>query len=130
MARRHKVGGVAMAVAEASLDMTDMEGDTKGMLMGTLGLGAQYGVLLPYSREHESEADIMGIRFAIRAGFDPNEAPLLWQRMAKIGSSGPEWMSTHPDPLGRAEKLRQMIPRIREEEKGWVKNGDPGANDR
>ena len=67
----------------------------------------------------------------IRAGFDPNEAPKLWERMAQLGSGGPEWMSTHPDPLERAKKLRGMIPRIQQEESGWsskpTKKINPGA---
>lgn len=128
---QNQLGGVVMAVAEAGMQMADMEGGTKDLAMGALGLGAQYGVLLPYSRDHESEADVMGIRYAIRAGFNPDEAPLLWERMATMGSGGPEWMSTHPDPLERAKKLREMIPQIRNEESGWqkkpTKKVNPGA---
>ena len=126
-----QLSGAAMAVVETGLGMAEMESGTKGLLMGALGLGAQYGVLLPYSRDHESEADVMGMRFLVRAGFKPAEAPLLWERMAALGSGGPEWMSTHPDPLERAKKLREMTPRIIEEEKGWsstpTKKVNPGA---
>jgi predicted Zn-dependent protease len=118
---QNQIGGFVMAAAETGLEMAEVEGGTKGLVMDALGLGAQYGVLLPYSRGHESEADVLGIRYAIRAGFNPDEAPLLWERMAKMGSGGPVWMSTHPDPLDRAKKLREMIPRIRAEEKGWPK---------
>jgi len=89
------------------------------MVMGAMGVVGQYAVTLPYSRDHETEADVMGIRYAIRAGFKPDEAPLLWERMAELGSGGPEWMSTHPDSLARAAKLREMIPKIIAEEKGW-----------
>ena len=63
-----------------------------------------------------TEADVDGIRFAIRAGFDPWEAPKLWERMAALGSSGPEFLSTHPDPLKRAARLREVIPQILREE--------------
>lgn len=125
------IAGATMAVVETGLGMTEMEGSTKGVLMGALGLGAQYGVLNKYSREHESAADIKGLRYAIRAGFNPDEAPKLWERMAQLGSSGPAWLSTHPDPLDRAKTLREIIPTIREEEKGWskkpTKKVNPGA---
>ena len=116
---QNNISSATLAVVETGLGMAEMENTTKGLLMGAIGLGAQYGMLLPYSRDHESAADVTGIRYAIRAGFDPNEAPKLWERMAQLGSSGPEWMSTHPDPLERAKKLRDMIPRIQQEESGW-----------
>ena len=101
-----------------------------------LGLGTQVGVLLPFSRDHESEADVEGLRYVIRAGYNPDEAPLLWERMAKLsgGSSQPEWLSTHPASEARAQKLREMIPVLREQEKGWqpkpggaTKSVHPGA---
>lgn len=119
----------AMTAVDTGMQMAEMETGTHDIVMGVLGAGAQYGVLLPYSREHETEADVMGIRYAIRAGYDPWEAPKLWERMAQLGSGGPEWMSTHPDPLARAEKLRALIPQILEEEKSWQprKSVAPGA---
>lgn len=129
----------AMAVVDTGMGMAQLGTENRGMVMGLLGAGAQYGVLLPYSRDSESEADERGIRYAIRAGYDPMEAPKLWERMAALGSGGPEWMSTHPDPLERAKKLREIIPRIIEEENGWqpkpqqpapnkpTKKVDPGA---
>jgi len=111
-----QLNGVAMAVIDASLGSAEVDTETRAQLMGAIGLVGQYAVTLPYSRGHETEADIWGIRYAIRAGFDPNEAPKLWERMAALGNSGPEWMSTHPDPLERAQKLRELIPRILQEE--------------
>lgn len=114
-----QISGIALSITQAGLAMTDMEGEDRGAIMSVLGMGAQYGVLLPYSRDHESAADVRGLRYAIRAGFNPQEAPLLWERMATMGSGGPEWMSTHPDPLERAKKLRAMIPQIQAEESGW-----------
>jgi predicted Zn-dependent protease len=85
---------------------------------------------LPYSRDHETEADVEGLRYAIRAGYNPEEAPKLWERMAKLGGgSQPEWLSTHPNSEARAQKLREMIPVIREQEKNWQpkKAVAPGA---
>lgn len=111
----------AMAAIEAGLGMAQMEAGTKGTVMAALGMGANVGVILPFSREHETEADIEGLRYAIRAGYDPNEAPKLWERMAKLngGNSTPEWLSTHPGSAARAQKLREMIPQIVEQEKNW-----------
>ena len=113
---QNTIGNVVLAVADAGLDLSDMDNQEKGLTMAALGGIAQYGVLLPYSREHETQADEDGIRFAIRAGFDPWEAPKLWERMAALGSSGPEFLSTHPDPRKRAARLREIIPRLLAEE--------------
>jgi predicted Zn-dependent protease len=78
-------------------------------------LGAQFGILLPYSRSHESEADLIGLKYMAQAGFDPAEAPLLWDRMANSGAGRtPEFMSTHPDPVNRAAKLRAALPSVSE----------------
>lgn len=119
---------MTMAAAAAGLDMTQMSPETKAGTMAVLGMGAQVGVLLPYSRDHESEADIEGLRYAIRAGYDPNEAPKLWERMAALGGGDtPEWLSTHPASEARAKKLREMIPKLVEEEKGWKPAPTPAA---
>ncbi len=130
----------AMSALEAGLGMMEMSGEAKGGVMAAMGMGANVGVLLPFSRDHESEADIEGLRYAIRAGYDPNEAPKLWERMAKLGGSGqPEWLSTHPASEARAATLRAMIPELVEQEKNWqpkpkaapaappTKTVDPGA---
>ena len=72
---------------------------TRDLAMRAFGTGTQYGILLPYSRHHESEADSIGIQLMAKAGYDPSEAPLFWGRFgnAKAGSeSPPEWASTHP----------------------------------
>jgi predicted Zn-dependent protease len=76
-----------------------------------LGFGVQYGVLLPYSRAHESEADHLGLIFMARAGYDPVEAIGLWERMEALGGARqPEWMSSHPSPGTRRAQLRQWLP--------------------
>ena len=84
----------------------------KGVIMAALGLGAQFGVMMPFSRSHESEADKIGLRYMAKAGYDPAEAPKLWQRMAAKGGGVPEILSTHPDPIKRAKKLEQQIPSV------------------
>ena len=111
--------GVALAAAAAGLEYTKMNDEQKLLTLGALGLGAQLGLLLPYSRDHETEADELGLRYAIRAGYDPNEAPRLWERMAKLSGDTPEWLSTHPASERRAQTLRNLIPRLQQEEKGW-----------
>lgn len=119
----------AMVAAEAGLGMTEMSTEVKGAAMAVLGVGGNVLFTLPYSRDHESEADVEGLRYAIRAGYDPNEAPKLWERMAKLGGSGgPEWLSTHPASESRAQKLREMIPIIQEQERGWQPKPKPQPN--
>lgn len=90
----------------------DMDQDTRRNVMAALGVGTQFGVLLPFSRKHESEADHIGLIYAARACFDPAEAPKVWQRMARAAGSGraPEFLSTHPDPATRIEQLKSWIP--------------------
>lgn len=80
--------------------------------MAALGVGAQVGVLLPFSRKHESEADYIGILLAADAGYDPRESVGLWERMAQVsGGGGPaEFMSTHPGHETRIEQLKQWMP--------------------
>lgn len=82
-----------------------------GTIMGALGVGAQFGVLLPFSRKHESEADFVGTEYMAKAGYNPRAAVRLWNRMARLskGKSAPEIMSTHPDPTRRAGELKQNM---------------------
>jgi predicted Zn-dependent protease len=90
----------------------DMGADAQRTVMGAFGMGAQVGVLLPFSREHESEADMIGLELLVRSCFDPREAPRLWERMAQLGGGGgqPEMLSTHPDPAARALAFDEMMP--------------------
>ncbi len=76
------------------------------------GLGSQYGVMLPYSRKQEYEADHLGLIFLAMAGYDPNEAVTFWQRMetASAGKSVPEFLSTHPSDVNRIEKIKEYLP--------------------
>lgn len=82
------------------------------------GLASTVGGMLPFSRSHESQADEIGTIIAAIAGYDPYEAPKLWERMkAKGGPSQPEILSTHPHPETRIEDLKQIAPRAVEEAK-------------
>lgn len=76
-------------------------------------MAAQVAITLPNSRTSESEADAIGIEIAAKAGYDPNAAVTLWQKMAKLGSgSSLEFMSTHPSPENREKALKKMIPKM------------------
>lgn len=80
--------------------------------MALLGLGAQYGVLLPYSRTHESEADLIGLDLMAKAGFDPRQSITLWQIMDQASRNSPqqiEFMSTHPGHETRMQNLQQHM---------------------
>ncbi len=80
--------------------------------MAALGVGAKVGVLLPFSRKHESEADYIGILLAADAGYDPREAVALWERMGQMSGGGApsEFMSTHPSHETRIDQLRKWMP--------------------
>jgi predicted Zn-dependent protease len=83
---------------------------------GTMALANQVSQVtftLPHSREQEAEADRIGLELMARAGYDPNEAITLWQKMAKLGSSGtPEFLSTHPSDQSRIHDLQASVPRV------------------
>ncbi|MGB2957345.1 MAG: M48 family metallopeptidase [Bacteroidota bacterium] len=84
---------------------------TRALWLTAFGIGAQVGVLLPFSRTQESEADHMGLVFMAMAGYDPNEAVSFWQRMAaKGGAAPPEWLSTHPSGETRINDIKAHLP--------------------
>jgi predicted Zn-dependent protease len=101
-----------------------MSDDQRGMLLGALGLGAQVGVLLPFSRSHESEADVVGLMYMAGAGYPPEESIKVWDRMGKAsGEGGPSWLSTHPSNDARQDKLREWMP---EAKKRYARSKLPG----
>lgn len=108
-----QIGTMAAGVAVSDMDPSMQRG-----VMGALGVGAQFGVLLPFSRDHESEADFMGIIYAARACYDPREAPELWVRMGQASGGGrapSEFMSTHPSHETRIRQLNEWMPKALEE---------------
>ena len=80
-------------------------------MMGLLGVGAQYGILMPYSRVQEAEADRVGLQLMARAGFDPAESVKLWRNMSAAGGAQPsEFLSTHPSHSTRISGLTAILP--------------------
>lgn len=101
-----ELGG--MALNEALKTNTEQ---TKQIWNTAFGLGAQYGVLLPFSRTQESEADHLGLIFMAMAGYDPHEALTFWQRMAaQGGDKPPELLSTHPSDDTRIADIQKELP--------------------
>jgi predicted Zn-dependent protease len=101
----------ALGLADAMLAGT-VEPGTQRTLMALLGVGAQVGVLLPYSRVQEIEADELGLDYMARAGFDPRESVRLWHNMAQAATAKPpEFLSTHPGDERRIERLQARMDR-------------------
>jgi predicted Zn-dependent protease len=100
-----------LAGAQAILDKNVQNDDTRKIVMSGLGLGAQFGVMLPYGRSHESEADLIGLRLMAKAGFDPRQSVHLWQKVgaASGGKGPPEFMSTHPSHTTRIANLQAKM---------------------
>lgn len=100
-------GGAALSAA-----LSTKTAATQQLLMTAYGAGTQFGVLLPYSRLQESEADKLGMVFMAMAGYDPRTAPDFWQRMsAQGGAKPPEFMSTHPSDQTRIKDLKAFMPK-------------------
>ena len=88
------------------------EEQQKQIVLTAYGAASQYGVILPYSRKHELEADHIGIMLMAKAGYDPSSAPGFWERFsgAKQGEAPMEFLSTHPSDARRASALRELLP--------------------
>ncbi len=99
-----ELASLLFGVVDVSL--REMDPDKKKLLLGGLGVGLQFGALLPFSRSQESEADLIGLRLMVRSGFDPKQSVELWKNMkVSAGGGGPEWLSTHPSPDSRIRIL-------------------------
>lgn len=106
--------------AQGALSMVDLSlsrnSASRNVIMGALGVGATVGVLLPYSREHEYEADQLGLNYMAKAGYDPDEAIAFWERFAELTKGGahpPEFLSTHPLSENRIARMKQHLPAAR-----------------
>src|SRR4030043_1684229 len=102
-----QLGGMALSEALSSQPQ-----QTRDLWLGVYGLGAQVGVLLPYNRTQESEADRLGMIFMALAGYDPNVAVGFWERMEaqNQGQAPPEFLSTHPSDRTRIEDIKNNLP--------------------
>jgi predicted Zn-dependent protease len=102
-----QMGGVALSTA-----LEEKPDKTRQLWTAAFGLGSQVGVLLPFSRLQETEADRLGLIFMAMAGYDPHKAVDFWKRMAsqKEGAAPPEFLSTHPSDETRIQKLNGLVP--------------------
>jgi predicted Zn-dependent protease len=103
---------VQMGQMAAGLAFGGMDPQQQQAVMAALGAGAQYGFILPYGRNHEIQADKVGLMLAAAACYSPREAIPLWERMSGIGGGErpPEFASTHPDPANRIQTLQALMP--------------------
>lgn len=107
MSQEYVVNAVGNAVTYFS---KDREEATQQRIHQAYGVASKYGVVLPYSRKHESEADSIGLILMAKAGYDPSVAPGFWERFSNhAGPKPPEFFSTHPSDLKRAEQLREQL---------------------
>jgi len=105
-----QMGGIALSEA-----LKTQKQQTIDLAMVAFGVGTQVGVVLPYSRTHETEADELGLYFMAMAGYNPQAAPDFWKRMeAKSSARPPEFLSTHPDPSNRIANLERIMPKAME----------------
>lgn len=103
-----QLGGMAIDVA-----LNEQPEQTKSIFLGAYGVGAQVGLMLPFSRKHEYEADELGLIFMTMAGYNPAEAVKFWKRMSALGGSGmPEYLSTHPMNEKRIQALEKLLPEM------------------
>jgi predicted Zn-dependent protease len=108
MSQQLLAAGGALAL---QLGTREMDANDQRLLMAAYGAGASVGVILPYSRFHESEADEIGLIYAAKAGYDPRAAIPFWQRMqAQQSGAPPEFLSTHPAGSTRMRNLQALMP--------------------
>ncbi len=109
MSQQQVVSGVGGVIKAVSQKKTSEE--TTDKVMQVYGGASKYGVILPFSRKHESEADAIGLILMAKAGYDPSVAPEFWERFSsQNGEKPPEWLSTHPADARRAAELRELLP--------------------
>ncbi len=103
---------IAVGVGMSAAGILAKDSEYRDMALAALGAGVSVGLLLPYSRDHESEADFLGLQLAARAGYDPREGIRIWENMSKLGGTPPEWLSTHPNPATRIQQMQEWMPEM------------------
>ncbi len=104
------VGQGGLALVEAFTRGDSQPSTGRSVLFGALGLGLQFGVVMPHGRTQESEADVIGLDLMADAGFDPRESVKLWENMRASGDGQPpEWLSTHPSHETRIQGLQARM---------------------
>lgn len=98
----------------AIIGLSKMDDTKKTIVMAALGAGATYGIILPFSRKHETEADEIGLVLMAKAGYDPRESVNFWDRFGKAsgGKAPPEFLSTHPGSENRRDHLKSLLPKV------------------
>jgi metalloendopeptidase OMA1, mitochondrial len=110
-------------IVEAGVSVADIfvkteNAETNKMIQAALGMGAQVGVTLPFSRKHETEADEVGLRYLFDAGYNVDAAGTFWEKMAAMGGgSTPQFLSTHPSHETRVENLRRLADQLKKRSK-------------
>lgn len=103
---------ISAATIDTGLAMKDVQ--QRGAIMSALGVSANFGAILPFSRSNEYEADRYRMLYMAKAGYDPQEALAFWQRMKAAsdasGGKPPEWLSTHPADENRIKQLQELLP--------------------
>jgi predicted Zn-dependent protease len=109
-AQLQQLGAVGVALATGN-----QSDENKQLWQQAYGIGSQVGVMLPFSRSHESEADKIGLLLMTIAGYNPDAAISFWERMSaqKSGQTQPEFLSTHPADATRIAAIKALIPEIK-----------------
>jgi len=107
---------LGMMALDVGLAMRNQDPQMRKALLAAYGATAQVGVILPFSRKQESEADRIGFTYMAKAGYDPKEALQFWERMSKVEKQkAPEFLSTHPSDETRVEQIAKWLPDVEEE---------------
>jgi predicted Zn-dependent protease len=102
-------------VSQGAVLAAGLLSDNAAAALSATALAATYAIEMPNSRAGESEADEIGIELAAKAGYNPEAAVTLWQKMGEVGGQGPpQWQSTHPSPENRQARLRELAPTVME----------------